>query len=39
VQNKMGAIIASSQQLKSGDAVRLTFGIGAAEATIDKTSP
>ena len=39
VQNKMGTIIASSQQLQSGDAVTLTFGIGAAEATIDKTSP
>ena len=39
IQNKMGTIIASSQQLQSGDAVTLTFGIGAAEATIDKTSP
>lgn len=36
VQNKMGTIIASSQQLQSGDEVTLTFGIGSAEATINK---
>ncbi|MSP87103.1 MAG: exodeoxyribonuclease VII large subunit [Methylotenera sp.] len=39
VQNNMGTIISSSQQLQSGDAVMLTFGVGVAEATIDKLSP
>ena len=39
VQNKSGGIVASSQQLQTGDAVKLTFGVGTAEATIDKTSP
>jgi exodeoxyribonuclease VII large subunit len=39
VQNKLGAIINSSQQLKSGDEVTLTFGIGSAEANISKTKP
>lgn len=36
VQNKMGSIIASSQQLQSGDEVTLTFGVGSAEATVNK---
>jgi exodeoxyribonuclease VII large subunit len=36
VQNKRGAIIASSQQLQSGDEVTLTFGVGSAEATVNK---
>jgi exodeoxyribonuclease VII large subunit len=39
VQNKMGAIITSSQQLQSGDEVTLTFGVGSAEAAINKTYP
>lgn len=39
VQNKVGNIVASSQQLKNGDSVTLTFGVGSAEATINKTSP
>ena len=39
VQNKLGEIISSSQQLKSGDEVTLTFGIGSAEANINKTKP
>ena len=34
VQNKLGAIISSSDQLKSGDEVVLTFGVGVAEAKI-----
>ncbi len=38
VQNKLGAIITSSQQLQSGDEVTLTFGVGSADATINKTS-
>jgi exodeoxyribonuclease VII large subunit len=39
VQNKVGVIIASSLQLKNGDDVTLTFGVGSAEATITKTIP
>ncbi len=39
VQNKLGEIINSSQQLKSGDEVTLTFGKGSAEANISKTKP
>lgn len=38
VQNKSGAIVASSQQLKSGDEVKLTFGAGSADAIISQTS-
>ncbi|MDP3087313.1 MAG: exodeoxyribonuclease VII large subunit [Methylotenera sp.] len=34
VQNNMGSIITSNQQLQSGDEVTLTFGVGSAEATI-----
>jgi exodeoxyribonuclease VII large subunit len=37
VQNRAGAIIASSQQLQAGDEVTLTFGNGSADATINKT--
>ena len=39
VQNELGEIISSSQQLKSGDEVTLTFGKGSAEANISKTKP
>ena len=38
VQNKLGAIISSSEQLQSGDEVILTFEIGSAEVKIIKTS-
>ncbi len=38
VQNKLGTIISSSQQLQQGDDVTLTFGAGSAEATINKTN-
>lgn len=38
VQNKLGTIISSSQQLRQGDDVTLTFGAGSAQATIDKTN-
>ncbi|MDP1522300.1 exodeoxyribonuclease VII large subunit [Methylotenera sp.] len=38
VQNKTGVIITSSKQLQTGDEVKLTFGVGSADATIDKTS-
>lgn len=37
VQNALGEIISSSQQLQLGDKVRLTFGEGAADATVDNT--
>lgn len=37
VQNKLGAIVNTSQQLQSGDEVTLTFGTGSAEATINQT--
>lgn len=36
VQNKLGTIISTSEQLKSGDEVVLSFGVGTAEATISK---
>lgn len=39
VQNELGEIISSSQQLKSRDEVTLTFGKGSAEANISKTKP
>ncbi|MDI1297975.1 exodeoxyribonuclease VII large subunit [Methylotenera sp.] len=38
VQNKLGTIIRSSEQLQPGDVVTLTFGIGSAEANINKTN-
>lgn len=38
VQNKLGEIVTSSQQLNEKDQVKLTFGRGSAEATINKTS-
>jgi exodeoxyribonuclease VII large subunit len=38
VQNKLGEIVTSNQQLHSGDEVKLTFGIGSADATINETS-
>jgi len=37
VQNKLG-IISSSQQLQNGDEVMLTFGVGSADATINKVN-
>lgn len=39
VQNKAGTIISASQQLHSGDEVTMTFGVGSADATINKTTP
>ena len=39
VQNKAGTIISASQQLQSGDEVTMTFGVGSADATINKTTP
>lgn len=38
VQNSDGAIINSSRQLKSGDAVKLTLSHGSADAIISKTN-
>lgn len=38
VQNKSGTIINSSLQLQRGDTVTLTFGVGSADATINKTN-
>ncbi len=38
VQNKLGTIISTSEQLQSGDEVVLTFGVGSAEAKISKIS-
>lgn len=38
VQNKLGAIISSSQQLQNGETVMLTFDKGSADATVNKTS-
>lgn len=37
VQNKSGAIISSSSDLRTGDEVTLTFGAGKAEAAITRT--
>lgn len=37
VQNKLGIIIGGSDQLQKGDEVMLTFGVGQADATINKT--
>lgn len=39
VQDTTGAIVSNSEQLNSGDQVKLTFGIGSADAIIQKTSP
>jgi len=36
VQNKLGEIVNSSQQLHHGNQVKITFGVGSADATIDK---
>jgi exodeoxyribonuclease VII large subunit len=36
VQNKLGLIITSSQQLQHDDEVKLTFGVGSANAIIEK---
>lgn len=38
VQNKLGEIITTSRQLQNGEEVTLTFGVGTADATINKTS-
>jgi exodeoxyribonuclease VII large subunit len=38
VQNSLGEIISSSQQLKSGNEVKLTFKSGSADATINRTN-
>lgn len=37
-QTKDGKIINNSAQIKTGDAINLTFGIGEAEAVVSKTS-
>ena len=39
VQNQSGDIISNANQLHTGEAVSLTFGTGAADATIDKITP
>ena len=36
VQNKLGSIVTSSQQIQTGDEVLMTFNTGSAEATINK---
>ena len=36
VQDKAGNIINTSEQLKAGDEVAISFGVGTAEATINK---
>ena len=38
VQDSTGIIVSNSQQIKSGDEVKLTFGIGSADAVISKTN-
>ncbi|NOS98296.1 MAG: exodeoxyribonuclease VII large subunit [Methylotenera sp.] len=38
VQNQLGNIVSSSEQLNIGDEVKLTFGVGTAGATINNTS-
>ena len=38
IQDQNGAIVSSSEQLNKGDQVKLTFGIGSADAIIHKTS-
>jgi exodeoxyribonuclease VII large subunit len=39
VQDKLGNIIHTSEQLTAGDEVTLSFGVGTADATINKTKP
>ena len=39
VQDKLGNIINTSEQLTAGDEVSLSFGVGSADATINKTKP
>ena len=39
VQDKLGNIINTSEQLTAGDQVSLSFGVGTADATINKTNP
>jgi exodeoxyribonuclease VII large subunit len=36
VQNKLGEIINTSQQIHQGDEVTITFGVGSADATVNK---
>jgi exodeoxyribonuclease VII large subunit len=36
VQNKLGKIVNSCQQLHQGDEVTISFGVGSADATINK---
>ncbi|MFZ3088645.1 MAG: exodeoxyribonuclease VII large subunit, partial [Methylotenera sp.] len=38
VQDTYGTIVSTSEQLNKGDEVTLTFGIGSAEATINKVN-
>jgi exodeoxyribonuclease VII large subunit len=38
VQDTNGAIVSNSDQLNKGDQVKLTFGMGSADAIIHKTS-
>lgn len=38
VQNKLGEIVNSSQQLHQGDEVTITLGIGSADAIVNKTN-
>lgn len=38
VQNKLGEIVNSSQQLHQGDEVTITFSVGSADATINNTN-
>jgi len=35
VQTKSGGVISAASQLKSGDEVTLTLGIGSADATVN----
>ncbi len=39
VQDQTGAIVSSSELLNKGDQVKLTFGVGSADAIINKTHP
>ena len=36
-ENKQGQIINSAHQLSVGDDIKLTFGIGSADVTVNKT--
>jgi len=38
VQSQSGEIVSSSKQLHNGDEVKLTFGTGSAQATINQTN-